>query len=57
MRCALQNLLVRAKMSEDETLVGLLRPRRIVSQNDGVVMSLIMRCKNECDPPSLSEGA
>jgi hypothetical protein len=28
-----------------------------LSQNDGVVMSLIMRCKNERNTPSLSEGA
>jgi hypothetical protein len=28
-----------------------------LSQDDGVVMSLIMRCKNECNPSSLSEGA
>ena len=25
-------------------------------QNDGVVMSLIMRCKNECNPPSFERG-
>jgi hypothetical protein len=28
-----------------------------LSQDDGIVMSLIMRCKNECNPSSLSEGA
>ena len=28
-----------------------------LSQNDGVVVSLITRCKNECNPSSLSEGA
>jgi hypothetical protein len=28
-----------------------------LSQNHRVVMSLIMRGKNKCNPPSLSEGA
>ena len=28
-----------------------------LSQNNSVVMSLIMCCKNECNRPSLSEGA
>ena len=31
--------------------------KKDLSQNNSVVMSLIMRGKNECNPSSLSEGA